>query len=203
MDIDARLERLEKENRQMKKIGIVAIVFASVIFMSGQAKTNKVVEANEFRLVDSAGKVRALLSMNSGPELSFYDDHGTVVANISTTPDPGLYLGEPGSKGRAVIRAGTPDTKPPSQPFLYLGGPAGNVQLVGGTAKWIRIFDSAGTFTVTNDENGPNITLVDKEGYSTEIGKTAFVQPKTGMQEQVTAASLALFDKGKVLWSAP
>jgi len=89
---------------------------------------------------------------------------------------------------------------PQTQPFLYLGGPAGNVQRVGGTAKSIRIFDPAGTFTVTNDENGPNITLVDKEGYSTEIGKTAFVQPKTGMQEQVTAASLALFDKGKVLW---
>ena len=190
----------------MKKIGIVAIVFASVLFIIGPAKTDKVVEANEFRLVDSAGKVRALLSMEpvSGPELSFYDDDGAVVAYISTTPDPGLFLGKPGTKGVAVIRAGTPDTKPPTQPILYLGGPAGNVQLAGGTAKSIRIFDSAGTFTVTNDENGPNITLVDKEGYSTEIGKTAFVQPKTGKREQTPAASLALFDNdGKVLWSAP
>ena len=115
MDINTRLEKLERENRRMKKIGIVGIVFVSVLFISGQAKTDKVVEANEFRLVDSAGKVRALLSMiPSGPELSFYDDHGTVVANISTTPDPALYLGEPGSKGRAIIRAGTPETTPPN-----------------------------------------------------------------------------------------
>jgi|SRR5215472_4050826 len=93
MDINARLEKLERENRRMKKTGTVGIVFASVLFISGQAKTDKVVEANEFRLMDSAGKVRALLSMiPSGPELSFYDDHGTVVANISTTPDPALYL---------------------------------------------------------------------------------------------------------------
>ena len=141
--------------------------------------------------------------MDSSPELSFYDDDGAVVAYISTTPDPSLFLGKPGTKGVAIIRAGTPDTKPARQPILYLGGPAGNVQLAGGTSKSIRIFDPAGTFTITNDENGPNITFVDKEGYSTEIGKTAFVQPKTGMQEQVTAASPALFDKGKVLWSAP
>jgi hypothetical protein len=40
----------------MKEIGIVGIVFASVLFISGQAKSNKVVEANEFRLVDASGK---------------------------------------------------------------------------------------------------------------------------------------------------
>jgi hypothetical protein len=205
MDINARLEKLEKENRRMKKIGIVAIVFTSVLFISGQAKTDRVVEANAFRLVDSAGKVRALLSMSpAGPDLSFYNDHGTVVAHLSTTPDPGLYLGEPGTKGTAVIRAGTPDTKPPTQPILLLRGPTGNVQLAGGTSNSIRIFGPAGTFTVSNDEGGPNITLIDAEGYSTEVGKTAFVHPKTGKKEQARAASLALLDNdGKVLWSAP
>src|SRR5215468_10792936 len=50
--INARLEKLDNENRGMKKIGIVAIVFASVLFISGQATTNKVVEANEFQVVD-------------------------------------------------------------------------------------------------------------------------------------------------------
>ncbi len=50
MDIDARLETLEGENRRIKTLGIVAIVFASVLFISGQAKTNKIVEANEFAL---------------------------------------------------------------------------------------------------------------------------------------------------------
>lgn len=50
--INARLEKLERENRRMKKVGIVAIVFASVLFISGQATTNKVVEPNEFQVVD-------------------------------------------------------------------------------------------------------------------------------------------------------
>ena len=74
-ETNVRLERLERENLRTKKIGIVAAVVASVFFISGQAKTDKVVEASEFRLVDSAGKVRALLSMTpAGPDLSFYDD---------------------------------------------------------------------------------------------------------------------------------
>lgn len=206
MDINGRLEKLERENRRMKKIGIVAGVVVSTFIIGGQAKTNKVVEANEFRLVDGSGKVRADLTMMpvSGPELCFYDDTGTVVAYISTTPDPGLYLGGPGTKEKAVIRAGTSDTKFPTQPILYLGGPGSSVQLAGGTANSIRILGPAGTFTVTNDEDGPSITVVDKEGYSTEVGKTAFVQPKTGKREQTPAASLVLLDRdGKVLWSAP
>ena len=62
MDINGRLEKLERENRRMKKAGIVGIVFASVLFISGQAKTNKVVEANEFILRDGNGKARARLS---------------------------------------------------------------------------------------------------------------------------------------------
>ena len=49
----------------MKKVGIVAVLFASVLFVSAQTKTNKIVEANEFRLVDGSGKVRASLSMNT------------------------------------------------------------------------------------------------------------------------------------------
>jgi hypothetical protein len=203
-EINARLERLERENRRMKKIGIVAIVFASVLFVSGQAKTNKVVEANAFRLVE-AGKVRAELSMPSPgePELIFYDNSGTSVAYISTTP-PGLYLGKSGTKESAIIHAGTSDTTIPTQPVLFLGGSASNVLLAGGTSNSIRMFGSAGTFKVNVDEDGPNVTVTDNEGYSTEVGKTDLVLTRTGKKEQTPAASLVLFDKDKkVLWSAP
>src|SRR5215468_410461 len=136
MDTNARLEKLEKESRRMKKIGTVAIVFASVLFVSGQAKTNKVVAANAFHLVDASGKVRAELSMNfegglREPELIFYDHGGDVVAYISTTPAPGLYLGKYGTRESAIIHAGTSDTTIPTQPVLFLGGSASNVLLAG------------------------------------------------------------------------
>jgi len=40
MDINARVEKLERENRRMKKIGIVAAVVVSTLIIGGQAKTN-------------------------------------------------------------------------------------------------------------------------------------------------------------------
>jgi hypothetical protein len=71
--LTTRLVKLERENRRMKQIGIVAAVFVSVLFVSAQTKTNKIVDANEFRLVDGAGRVRANLSTSTygEPLLSF------------------------------------------------------------------------------------------------------------------------------------
>jgi hypothetical protein len=40
-DLVARLERLELQNWRMKKTGMVAIVVGLTVFLSGQAKTNK------------------------------------------------------------------------------------------------------------------------------------------------------------------
>lgn len=38
MDINARLEKLEREDRRMKKIGIVAAVVVSTVILGGQAR---------------------------------------------------------------------------------------------------------------------------------------------------------------------
>ena len=78
MDVNARVEQLERENRRMKKIGIVAAVVVSTVIIGGQAKTDKVVEANEFRLVDSSAKERASLLVSFGQAaLVFYSADGT------------------------------------------------------------------------------------------------------------------------------
>ena len=39
MDINTRLEKLERENRRMKKIGIVAAVLLSTFIIGGQTET--------------------------------------------------------------------------------------------------------------------------------------------------------------------
>ena len=43
MDINARLEKLERENRRMRKIGIVTAVVVSAVIVGGQAKTSRAV----------------------------------------------------------------------------------------------------------------------------------------------------------------
>jgi hypothetical protein len=195
MDINARLEKLERENRRMKKIGIVAIVFASVLFISGQAKTNKIVEANEFVLKDGNEKARARLSMvtvsdttlmqKDIPNLSFYDAEGHPRISIAALPEESrIYLSD-------------------SQQTMHSAMWAGSAALSGAGAS---ITGPGELFQVTLDTfiEGPQLVLKDKEGYSTEIGRTELVVMKTGKQEQTPAASVVLFDKGrKVLWSAP
>lgn len=44
MDIDLRLEKLERENRRMKKIGIVAAVAVSTFIIGGQARPSRTVD---------------------------------------------------------------------------------------------------------------------------------------------------------------
>ena len=118
MDINARAEKLDRENRRMKKIGFVAIVFASVLLMSGQAKMNRVVEANEFHLVDESGKVRARLSMvtvsdtslmqKDIPNLSFYDAEGHPRIFIAALPEESrIYLNDSQQTMHSAIWAGS------------------------------------------------------------------------------------------------
>jgi hypothetical protein len=195
MDINARLEKLERENRRMKKIGIVSIVFASVLFISGQAKTNKVVEANEFVLKDGNGKARARLAMvavsdttlmqKDIPNLSFYDTEGHPRIFIAALPEESrIYLNDSQQTMHSAMWAGS----------AVLSGAGVSIT---GRNELVQV-------TLDTFIEGPQLVLKDKEGYSAEMGRTDLVQTKTGKEEQTPAASLVLFDKGrKVLWQAP
>ena len=204
MDINARLEKLERENRWMKKIGIVAIVFASVLFISGQAKTNKVVEANEFVLKDGNGRARARLSMftlfrdpdsaasaentrmrKDIPNLSFYDAEG----------HPRIFIAAFQAESRIYLN----DSQQTMHSAMWAGSAATSGAGVSITGRSELVQVTLDTFI-----EGPQLVLKDKEGYSAGMGRTALVQTKTGKEEQTPAASVVLLDKGgKALWSAP
>ena len=194
-EINARLAKLERENRRMKKIGIVSIVFASVLFISGQATTNKVVEANEFVLKDGNGKARARLAMvavsdttlmqKDIPNLSFYDAEG----------HPRIFIAAFQNESRIYLN----DSQQTMHSAMWAGSAALSRAGVSITRRNELIQVTLDTFI-----EGPQLVLKDKEGYSAEMGRSGLVQTKTGKKEQTPAASLVLFDKDKkVLWSAP
>lgn len=205
MDINLRLEKLERENRRMKRIGIAAAVVVSTFIVGGQAKTSKIVEANEFRLLDASKKVRALLSMSAtgGPELTLNDADGNFVVSLSTAPMPSLTLRPIGTGQSVYLHAGTTDSPNAS---LGLGLPPSGILIDAGGHNAIEMSGSAGTFRVNLDEDlgGPRITVTDKEGYSLNLGSVDLELPGPGENERTPAASLVLFGKDKkVLWSAP
>jgi hypothetical protein len=48
MSIEERLERLERQNQNLKRAGTAILVLAASILLMGQAATTKTVEANRF-----------------------------------------------------------------------------------------------------------------------------------------------------------
>ncbi len=89
-----RVAKLETQNRRLKQAGIAALVLASAGVLMGQAHTSRVLEANEFRLKDADGSVRARLSMDAAnrPILSLLDAKGVPVASLGGGRQPLLVL---------------------------------------------------------------------------------------------------------------
>ena len=155
----------------------MGIVLASALIISGQAKTNKVVEAYEFRLVDGSGKVLGSLGQNEiGAILELSDVNDKVVTALGAT-NMGATVTLLNPIGYSALL---------SEGALLLNGPSGHV-----------------TISVEN-EAGPNISVTDKEGYSSTLGRSALIVPNTGKKKQTPAASLVMVNKdNKVMWSAP
>jgi hypothetical protein len=190
-DIQDRLLKLEKENRRFKQLGAVVLAIATAIVAMGQGQAKKTVEANEFLLKDADGKLRVRIGMGldfqhkDGPAIVLFDAENFPRISISTSED------------QAKIEVNSPQLSASSA--MWAGSP-------GKSGSGLGINGPAGVFRVNLDGpaiDGPQVSIEDKEGYSTEIGRSDLVT-KTGRQEKTPAASLILFNKDKkIMWSAP
>jgi len=202
-----RVEKLEKQNRRLKQIGLTVIVLISAIFVSGQAKTGKVIEASAFHLVDASGRVRADLSISNlqAPTLSLSDEEENlevVLEGSSSISGASLKLGKSQSKGHISLEAEPPGM---STALLALGQDTSpEVMLAGGRASFLMMSDATGIVNLDVGENGPRLAVTDRAGYTVTVGRSDLVTTKMGVKEQTPAASIVLSGKDKkVLWSAP
>lgn len=80
-----RIEKVEKQNRRMKRTGVTAILLGSAFLVMGQtAPSGRTLEAQHFVLKDSTGSTRAELvtSGKLGPVLRLLDNKGSVRAAL-------------------------------------------------------------------------------------------------------------------------
>lgn len=111
-----RLERVESENRRLKRIGVLAVLGLGALMLLGQATPSaitpavpaaKVIEAEKFVLRDPTGRERAELSVlaDGSPTLGFVDPDGKPRALFGLGADgaPGLALLGPDDKGRLTL----------------------------------------------------------------------------------------------------
>lgn len=200
--IVSRIERLEAQNRRLKRGALVCLVAIASFGLMGQAKRKskrapaparptapavpKSIEAESFILKDSAGRVRAELSMGgTGPSFRLLDQGGSALVTLSlndaTPGGPFLLLSDP------PHRAGLS--------MSVLEGAGSQISLTGERTN------AQARIGVTKD--GTALELFDQDGFSTDIGNG--VQPsKSGKMKNTSAASITLFNKDrKVLWAAP
>ena len=108
--VTRRLERLESENRRIKRLGAAAFFGAVALLIMGQSKSDhisKVVDAERFVVRDASGAVRAVLGVNPngnmGLEVRDKNGKAGVALGMGTNGNPALRLdGKQGKTGIAL-----------------------------------------------------------------------------------------------------
>jgi hypothetical protein len=179
----ARLEKVERQNRQLKMVGGMVLALAVAGMVMGQALPSaRVVEAEGFVLKDAAGKVRAELSVDGeGAKLLLGSENGKSRAMLNVDKDgPALTLFDENAKLRAWLA-------------VFKDGP--RLALRDESEK-VRVGLSV-------DGDRPRLRLYDEKSKTRAVlGPTEL--ETTGTGEQRPESSLVLFDRdGKVLWQTP
>lgn len=205
-----RLEKLERQNRALKRGGVVVLLALVSVGLMAQTKPQttpkkrttkpaaaapaapaepvlpKNIEAESFTLKDANGKVRAELAMSgTGPALKLHDVNGsalvTISLNDSSPAGPYVLLSDPQHKAGVTLSA---LENAGSQ--LLMTGDKSDAQAHIGVAP-----------------DGAGIQITDAEGFSTNIGSNMLVKGNAAAKK-TTAAAIALYNKDhKVLWSQP
>ena len=116
----ARLERVERENRWMKRLGGFALLVLLSVPLLGQAAPKNIVKAEKFVLVDKDGKERGVLGMDDnrpynmlrgreiGPHLALFDMDGKKRIELALWPEgsPSLFLMDRNGERRASLVVG-------------------------------------------------------------------------------------------------
>jgi len=118
MTTEQRLERLERENKWMRRIGAVAVAVAAAVFLVGQGKDKELpdLEVRSLTVKDEDGRTRAMLATLSDglPYLSLSDKDGRPRAVLTTllNGSPVLSLCDKDGKRRALLALRSVDGSP-------------------------------------------------------------------------------------------
>jgi len=158
-----RVAKLESQNRRFKQAGIAALVLASTAVLMGQTHTSRVLEANEFRLRDTDGNVRARLSTDAAnrPTLSLLDAKGVPVASLGGGRQPSLVLFRQETNEQIRLGANTA--------FFGLGLYEKQIRAglaVQNSAPGLNLFDESGTAqaTIVTRPTGSSLVLRNPAG---------------------------------------
>lgn len=226
-NILARLGKVEKENRRLKRIAVGVLVVAGAFLLMGQARSSRTIEAEKFILRDGSGTVRARLEMEpmDRPTLVLLDTKGFPLLTLAAGETPFLNLCKGHCEDQQVWLGTYPNGlfgvalygKDTGAPLHGLQAGLGVVKGVPGlnlygkdATEGASLDLEAGPRLFLSDSNGQvdlekaSVDVSDFHGFRAVIGHTDLETPRTGESHKTSAASIVLFGKdGKALWTAP
>jgi hypothetical protein len=211
-----RLEKLERDNRRLKRLGLASLVLATALLaayaascsrvreMSGAQNVPEKIAAREFDLVDGSGRVRVRIDMgcfgttDCWPGITLFDEKGKARTSIGAGT-----LSISGEEGEAellddVLQFNSGSKGAVSGVTARLGSDPNN-----GGALWLMGKGSSYAFV---NSNPPAVEIQDSKGFMTDLGAADLTTVRTGETAQTSAASIVMFGNDKkhhVIWRAP
>ncbi len=205
-----RLNELERQNRRWRRAGLVILIGLASLLVMGQARTPRVVEADEvvahkLTILDDHGSPVAVLDVTkAGAGLVLRDAAGNPNGILVATKD-GARLILSNAAGKASGALGV--TKEGADLILHdAAGKASAALFITKEGPSLELNDAAGKSEAYLDlsQHGPFLAIRDAEGFKTIVGTADLVGVRTGEQRKRSAASAVMFNKeGSVIWSAP
>lgn len=220
-ELIARLGKLERDNRRFKSLGAAALALAAALGLIAAARAvPDAIKAREFDMVDQTGKVRVKIAMDCipndcWPAVSLFDANGKALTDIgagtlSVSGEEGTMelldndLQIRGGKGGLVNLEVQSRVAPDAELSLSDNGGT-DVLLTSYRGGGLDLGGEGGN-SVTLHAVPPSVEIADSKGYLMEIGHTELSAPSTGATQKTSAASIVMFDNGKMhhlIWQAP
>ena len=102
IDVIRRLERLERENKHLRRAGVAALAVTGVALLASATTVCKTVWAERFVLKDPSNRERAVLTAyetGGAPKLSLLDEQGKAALTFGVAEDGVAFLELPGEQG--------------------------------------------------------------------------------------------------------
>jgi hypothetical protein len=199
MELEARVLRLERENHLFRVCGLLLLVVAGVVILSGQAgpRSKREISGRSFVVVDEKGKERVSLS----PEGLIIGDLDAGEAYV-ILDSKGLQFSDPGGTPWAALRKHSLNiwqgrdrslTLSPAELTLSAENSRGVSLGVGAIDRW--------PYLTLSDKHGARLNLTSSSLEISDANEQERVQlfhlPTTGTQLILSGPD------GKVLWGAP
>ena len=202
-----RLEKLERDNRRLKRFGAAAMVLVAALgLVAATRPVPSVLKAHELEILDNAGRVRIRLGVGprkEGADVTLFDAAGKRREDLGADDAGAAWIHFLDSQGHAAMLL----VHIPARLSTFLGlGSEGQSEITLARPATKAGPPSPGIDIAVRGASEPSVALFGPQGFRMVLGSAQTRTVTTGATQQTSAASIVMFGNDKkhhVIWKAP